>query len=292
MNGYNRLARVGAMIGATLVLGVTAASAQPAASVTTLTATKTGNGVQVAGKLAYAAGAIDAGTDPAGDSNVPGTDITAASVTPTSPTTLDFSLKIANMPPVLNGVPEAVHYNWAIAVTNGEAINEYVLQALRSSQWGAAGSAEPFFQLMTCAPGTTGGECSPTAELQGEMTATGLTFKVPTGAIGAKPGSVIGAGGDGVVSTLGAAGVVWFTNNGGDSIAVDDVTLPVPSVRVGIAPAGTPESDVALTAPAALSGASGFSTVLPAQPTGSYVVVAQVCYSEACGSKSVGYTAP
>jgi len=61
---------------------------------------------------------------------------------------------------------------------------------------------------------------------------------------------------------------------------VDPYVVPAPSVLVGIAPAGTPASEVPLTATAALSDGGGFEAALGDLVPGDYIVAALACHGE------------
>jgi hypothetical protein len=94
-----------------------------------------------------------------------------------------------------------------------------------------------------------------------------------------------------VVPTASGAfwGVVAF-----DTAAMDfEYDVPFPTVKLGIAAAGTPLSSVPLIENATVNGTTGaFSGSVPRPSTsGEYVVVAQACYgSSSCGLSSTSVT--
>jgi hypothetical protein len=105
-----------------------------------------------------------------------------------------------------------------------------------------------------------------------------VEWTVPRAAISASGGSTISIAQNGLRSTIGAAGLVWFTNVGGDTMgSVEDYTVPG-TVAVGIAPASTPDEQVPLTVTTSVKTNSTFSAVLPKPAAGDYKVAALACF--------------
>jgi hypothetical protein len=123
--------------------------------------------------------------------------------------------------------------------------------------------------------------CTQVATLAGSMGTSGnvVTVSVPLSALGA---------GEGVPLSGLSAYTAFGTAAAGPGLMLDDVALPpvvIPthSVLLGIAPSGTPESQVAISTPATVTNGN-FSGNLPPVPAGSYKVWAKACLDNACGS--------
>ena len=265
------------------VLSLATLAAGETAAITSLTATASGSTVAVAGTVAFTGdGAVQVASD-AGDaptSQVPGADLTTATIASPNLRDLVFTVGLANQPPAgVNGVPEVIHYIWHISVITGANTSAFELMAVRSAQNQQPGSTEPWFGLLTCMPGTGAASCSVSTSLSGRMQDGVVEWTVPRAAISASGGSIISLAQNGLRSTVGAAGLVWFTNLGGDTMAgVEDYTVPG-TVRVGIAPASTPDDQVPLTVTTAVKTNSTFSTSLPKPATaGDYKVAALACF--------------
>lgn len=285
--------------GAALLVTSGGASADPqeATHVDSLAAAAFGSTIAVSGQASFVDAPIQVGEDAIGDTELSsiggdatplGDDLTTATIARPDPfkNTLTFTLGIANQPPQLNGVPEAILYNWSIAVDGlPDRANGLSLQAIRTGQ-GEKPGASPVFRIMQCTENADGDvECDTLTQLSGKIVDGVVQWQVPMSQINANPGTIITQRGD-VTSTLGASGRAWFWDFGGDAMFMDfDYTVPGPTVRLGIAPAGTPPELVELTGTATLSSDGSFTGTLPAPgEPGDYVVVAKACHGTAsCG---------
>jgi Tol biopolymer transport system component len=135
------------------------------------------------------------------------------------------------------------------------------------------------FALYNCQ--TSVPTCTQVATLSGSMGATGsvVTVSVPLSALGVGEGSTLS--GLDAYTALGSAAA-------GPGAMLDDVSLPstvIPthSVLLGIAPTGTPQSQVVIDTPATVTGGN-FSGNLPPVPAGSYTVWAKACLGNTCGN--------
>lgn len=273
--GTRRL-RVAVAAAALLVLPATASSADVAAEVSSLTASATATGVQVAGKASFAGDAVTLGEDPAGDATQKGigADITKASVElAPGGRALVFTFDIGDQPPAPVSAGVTINYNWGLVIDGSDT--GLFLSAGRAGLDGINPTTDPFFNLSQNGPdGFTH-----VASLQGKMADGVVQWTVPLSALGAKPGSVIGSYGEVAPgSHAGIPGVITYYNNfGGDAITVDDYTVPG-SVMLGIAPAGTPVDQIAATTPASLRSTGSFTGTLPVPASpGTYTVVAVGC---------------
>lgn len=269
------LAALAALSLATLAAGETV-------TITALDATASGSTVAVTGAVALTGdGAVQVASDSgdAATSQVPGANLTTAKIASPNLRDLVFTVGLANQPPAgVNGVPEVIHYIWHISVTTGANTAAFELMAVRSAQAQQPGSTEPWFGLLTCVPGTGAANCSVSSTLVGRMQDGVVEWTVPRAAISASGGSIISAAQNGLRSTVGAAGLVWFTNAGGDTMAgVEDYTVPG-TVALGIAPAATPDDQVPLTVTTAIKTNSTFSASLPKPAAGDYKVAARACF--------------
>lgn len=277
------------LVGSILMLPSAHADTATATRIDSLTATVTGTAIQVAGTVTFVDVPVEVGTDAASDSRAPGSDLTSARISRPDPSKKNLIMRVGvgNMPPSLDGTPLALYFNWSILVSdaNGANSKEFLLQANRAPGSGLP-ATDPVFKVMTCVPGTGASTCTVSSTVTGTFDSTGLSVTVPTAAIGANTGSIISVGPNNLVSTVGAGapavGDAWFTNLGGDSMSHDDYIVAGPSVKLGIAPAGTNPAAVALTKTATVaSNGSAFASTLPKPAAGSYVLVAEACYTGA-----------
>ena len=279
-----------------------AAPAVAATTIDSITAASTTNGVLVTVKPTFQGTTVLLGTDTAdgglqAGATIPGLGIKDASITPVTPTTLRFNIGLSNPIPAgdLYSPPEVYQFNWDLAVTEGSNVTEVTVMAQRTSQWHHTGTADPAFSVATCTenPTTGQGDCT-TTPVSGSFSAAGINIDVPASTIGAKPGAILSVAGEGIVSTLSAAGAGWMNNVGGDQLdALDDYTVPSPTVTVGLAPAGTPDELIAQTL--AAKGNPSFKTftaTLPTPDSGSHRIVANACYEEACTLSGLDYIQP
>ena len=276
------------------------AGADTAVNITSITATtNAAGGLSVLVRPTFEGNTAEVGIDTSDTptANVPGVNLKSASITPLNATTLRFTIALENgiEQGDLWGFPEAYHYQWDVLVTQGSTTSESTIQALRTSQYHGAGTTDPAFNVNTCVTNeTTGqGECTGTT-VSGAFTANGIDIDVPLSVLAAKPGAVLSQGEFGIVSTLGASGALWFNNVGGDQMVnLASYTVPVPSVTVGIAPAGTPDEEVSQEyTTTTTSTFKNFTAQLPAQASGTYRIVARACYEEACAISGIDHVVP
>lgn len=289
--------RIGALVAlavtvAALEAGPAGAEPSPVSTVDSVSAVPGPGGVAVTGQATLVDVPVVVGKDKSGGASpVPiGDDLTSATISRPHAfgDTLTFSVGIANPPPSLDGIPELITYAWAFLIWSpGDGLKTFDLQAYRSSQWHTPDSTEPVFMLYRGFGPADGDEIGP---VSGSMAGGVVEWHVPISAIGAQPGSVI------VRSLLQAnitfAGAECCTLDSIDPLTTKPYTVPGPSVRLGIAPAGTAPEDVPLTVDAALAADGTFTGALPAPTTpGAYTVVTQACYgTTSCGQGATSIT--
>ncbi len=158
----------------------------------------------------------------------------------------------------------------------------YEVRALRAAATPEAPSATPYFAVYRCAP-----DCTEHAPLTGSLGTTGeeVLISVPLSALGATEGTALTS-----LRAFTAAGAA----TPGSLLPLDEVPLAssaIPSSRVelGIAPASTPEGQVAFTVQAVLL-AGDFSGTIPTDglSSGSYRAWARACLGDACGPATFG----
>ena len=296
------MSKLARFVAAAACVVIIAAPASAAPTIDSLTAAATPTGVGVTVKPTFTGTTVVVGTDTAdgglqSGANIPGLGIKDASITPVTPTVLRFNIGLTN--PISQGdiwsIPEVYQFNWDLAVTSGSTVTEVSLMAQRTSQWHHTGTADPAFNVASCTtdPTTGQGSCTSTA-VTGSFSAAGINIDVPAGTIGAKPGATISVAGEGIVSTLSAAGGVWLNNLGGDQLnGLDDYVVPTPTVTVGIAAAGTPDELVTQTV--AAKGNTSFKTftaTLPTPVSGTHRIVTSACFEEACTLAGMDYIQP
>jgi hypothetical protein len=293
-----------------LALGVVAAGADeegPIARVDNLRATVEATQVRVQGTGVFTAPTSVVGEDPAGDGVLPGSDLTAASITPLSHSTLRFELDVADLPPPMGGTPEALNYIWPLEVVRGSTVTTISLQAWRTATLadatcgtvfvcapGEPGSFNARFSVNTCAIDETGQNRCSAEGLAGGFSDTGLHWIVPAASIGAQGGATLHATGA-IAASVGGSGLYWYTNgNGGDTMFWNGYVFPAASVRIGLAPTSTADEDAVLTHTATIPASGNFNTVLP-RPTesGDYKAVVEACFGpDGCTRTSVPFAIP
>jgi hypothetical protein len=278
-----------AVVGLATLVTILGPSAQAdpgeATHIDSLSAT-VGTNIQVSGAATFVDAPKLVGEDGA-DALVPGigADIRSVTLSRSAPKgKINFTLGIGDQPATLNGIPETVAYLWDITVTSpsGSASN-FELWAARSAQWAAAGATEPVFRRYICTAGTASNDCGSATTVTGRMQDGVVEWQVPVADISATPGSVISSSSIEVSPT--AAGAVWgvLRLDGSGASQDEEYTVPGPTVKLGIAPAGTPAEQVLVTANAPVNlNTSAFAGIVakPAQP-GNYIVVAEACYTGA-----------
>lgn len=156
----------------------------------------------------------------------------------------------------------------------------YEVRSLRVAA-AAVPPAAPYFGLYRCDP-----SCVESATLSGGFATTGneIVFSIPLSAIGASEGETL-------------TGLRAFTATGEaatgsirqwDEVVMGNATIPVSSVALGLAPSGTPEAQVAFSAPAALSSGAFSGTIETTdRGPGNYDLWARACLGSSCGATTV-----
>lgn len=302
MNGARKRALAAAVAGALLIPavvgGMASADAGAASHVDSMAATVASSSVNVTGQATFVDVPILVG-ESFSTPVVPGigADVTNATISrPPTGTKINFTLNIADQPAQTGGVPELIAYQWDMQIKKpGEAEGTSLeFWAARSAQGRAPGGTVPVFYVDECVlnPDTGINECSGN-RVTGRMEAGVVEWQVTPSQLGsAVADDMISTGGEGITVVPTAAGAFWGV------VAIDrgahdlDYTVPGKSVKLGIAPAGTPEASVALLETAVVNASSAFSGSLPKpSQAGSYIVVAEACYGpESCSRTSTTIT--
>jgi hypothetical protein len=294
----HRLALVLATSTLLVALAATSGSAATQTQVTTLNASVSGTQVNASGKVTF--GSTDpavVGEDPAGDpaTSALGLDLRSLSIGQPDGTKseLVFTIKLGGME--TGGIPELFQFNWDITVNGGAASGgaEWSIKTMRQSVANTGGT-DPDAAVYSCVPSETGFSCSRSTDLTVvyDQEAAEIRMTVPLGAINASPGARIeawGRNGQPVWVRTSAAGQV----TGGatvDDMTHDEYVVPPKSVRLGLAPAGTPEGDVTFGPIVPVSGNGSFSGSLTASGAGSYDLWARGCIADNCHAASTPVT--
>lgn len=310
-----RLSRV-VQIGAALVVAVgagpVAADPGETSRVESLSATPgSGGTVKVTGEVTFAgsAAAPITATDPTGDARlqVPGqpapvpvdgrgADLTSLSIDSQGPATLVLALQVADMPPQFGGTPEAIEYRIRLKTqtASGGPLRSYWVQAIRSSQAHAPGSQGPSFRLLP--GGADGGlACLPGGEitfLTGSFSSGKVTIEVPWDAIDVWPGDLVWMWDTSSSCETAPWQCAFSSFSASGTCRVDRLDHVVPAatkdspyvvpgeISLGIAPAGTPAEQVALTRTVrpTIDGLFSASLLADGLPAGEAVVAAKVCF--------------
>ena len=273
------------------------ADAQATSHVDSMAAT-VGSKVNVTGQASFSNFTKLVGEDPA-DALVPGigTDIRNIKISRVAPNgKINFTLEIGDQPATLNGMPETVAYYWDITVQNGESSSSYELWAARSAQWAAAGSTNPIFRRYVCVLDPTTGQntCGTAVNVTGKMADGVVEWQLNASQINAQAGSVIT--GTAIEVSPTAAGAVWgvVRLDGSGASQSEQFDVPGATVKLGIAPAGTPVENVVLDGVGSVNTSTQtFSGALdkPAAGPGNYIVVAEACFgADNCALSSTPLT--
>lgn len=272
----------------TVATGVGGASANPGEGthVDGIAAVLHSGGVEISGQATFVDVPVvvaEDGTDDASRAPI-GDDLTTLLISRPDPfdPTVTFTLGVANEPPV--GLPEALVYSWTFRVrTAGGPSTTYELSAKRAVQVDGP-RIGPVFKLHAC---DAQWPCPVIDILTGTMANGVVEWDVPLTAIGAQVGSVINGSQAKVIfvseyRTPVRSGRVLFDQTPASEVGY---TVPGPSVRVGIAPAGTAPENVALTVDGSLDNDGTFTGQLAAPSVpGDYVVAAKACHpADSCG---------
>lgn len=142
----------------------------------------------------------------------------------------------------------------------------------------------PYFALYRCAP-----LCSEVQRLTGSVGESGheVLISIPLAALGGGPGVSLTGVEALTTRKVDATGAFLFF----DRVTLPDGAVALPSVWLGIAPAGTAVADVPFVTSASLSGGD-FAGALDASSLapGDYDVWARGCLGTSCGAASTGVT--
>lgn len=244
----------------------------PALGIGALNATCSSKPVTASGWATYSGGIIASADDPANDGVSPaasiGAELIGASIA-YRPEQADLFVRLPVTALLANvGVAPGVLYGLKITVGG----IPYEVRATKAEG----------FALYNCQMSVP--TCTQVATLSGSMGTTGsvVTVSVPLSALGAAEGNALS--GLDAYTALGSAAA-------GPSSVLDDDPLPstfipVHYVRLGIAPAGTPESQVAIDTLATLTNGN-FSGNLPPVYAGNYDVWAKDCLGNTLGNLNV-----
>lgn len=139
------------------------------------------------------------------------------------------------------------------------------------------------FILLRCDPA-----CTLAGTLSGGFATIGdrVVVSVPLAMIGGSPGAPIGPMRLRTVVAADAAGATTL-----DEMILTGSTLPGPTVRLGIAPAGTPFDEVEMIMPAAIANETfSGSLSLAGLSSGRYDVWGEACVGSTCGASSTEVT--
>lgn len=286
-------------------------------NVSSLTASASGATISVNGAAAFGGEPpVTLATDDAGDgplhadtSRQTGVDLTGASVSQPDPAnpTLVFEWRVTNLPPPAS-LPEAIRYTFPFKINTASGQKTYQLQAKYSNVASATVPDDPagharapgtFFQLrgncVTNYQGAPVANCPHIAWLTGAFNAAADTVRIelPLGqsyAPDIAPGAVllpnVVAGGT-IAASYQAVVSNATTTDYAEWTEEVTYTVPSPSVRLGLAPAGTNPDAVNFSTAATVTDSGSFTGSLTAPGPGNYEVFAKACFGSNCGTKSV-----
>lgn len=305
MRGGGRVGGIALAMATAWATAVTGAVADPgeATHIDEVAAVVDGDTVTVSGQATFVDVPTVIGQDATGDA-IPdggalplGHDLTTATIGRPDPfgDALAFTLGVANQPSMVSGVPGAVLYRWPVQVDSAGPI--FTLEAFADSVGGCPNPGiGPCFRVMHYTGMVSAVRTGDLlAEVPGVMAGGVVQWQVQMSVLNAQPGrAVTPAGTAEVVIGVGGPGMSFPhpVSVDLDRMSVQQqYRVPSPAVRVGIAPIGTPEAEVALAA-ATLQGDGAFDAVVGApEMPGDYVVVAEACYGTAtCASATTTVT--
>jgi hypothetical protein len=282
-----------------LTLSLLAGATTGTTEITDLSATASGKNVSVSGSASFGEAPVMVGEDPVGDNTggsagAVGLDIEKLFISqPTADSsTLLFTIKLASL--TGGGLPDSVQYNWDIAVNGGVPAGgtSWSIKSARTSQYYQTGSVEPYAGVHSCVrnPDTGVYSCTARANVPAvfDPSSSEIRISVPLSVIQAGAGADITAwprNGDPVwvqPAALGAVtpGVTF------DGAGHEEYTVPTRTVRLGIAPAGTPVQNVSFSKVATVNGSGGFSGTVTAPSAGSFDAWARACFGATCDARS------
>lgn len=175
--------------------------------------------------------------------------------------------------PGLAGVPEVLY---GLKLT--AAGTPYELRAIRASAT-VTPPAAPLFAVYRCV-----NLCAEIARIGGGIGTTGREVVISV------PLSVLGIAGGAQLTDVRAFTAAVETGVGQlqqlDSVALGTLSIPAPTVSLGLAPAGTPGSEVAFEHASTQTGGAFTGTIPASTAPGSHDVWARACLGEVCGTSS------
>ncbi|HWH28036.1 MAG TPA: hypothetical protein VNU26_03580 [Mycobacteriales bacterium] len=225
-----------------------------------------------------------------------GTDITGLAIAQreSGSEDLTFELRLADLR-TPRGTPEAVQYNWDVLVDGGVGKGGTNWSIKTMGTRATTQSPQPWAGVHTCVEGGTANAsftCTETSRVEAVYDTASKTIyvNVPMSAVGAKPGSTITAwqrhsSAVWVGATAGGARTLIETFDGVAEHAPYRIPA-APHLEVGLAPAGTPVTDLR---PVAVGDGGAFATTLAAAP-GDHEVLVRACFAGKCASKVLPVT--
>lgn len=261
--------------------------------VNSVNATAGSSVVNVSGNASFTDTPFIVMEDGVGDVPVPGigTDINVATIArPVGLNNLIFKWTIADQLPSPLVADPAAAFLWPFSINGAEKLPWPVFLMAGRAGGFPSPSANAGFSLMQ--NNTDAGGFEPVGgALSGTFANGEVSWTMPMSRAGLVTGDTIGTGSGSPSGTmLGVHQVVYGILTLDDFFA-EDYVVPGATVKLGIATAGTPENEVALTVNAGSVNATtgAFSGSLPKPPAGSglHIVVAQACYAaDVCGTAS------
>ncbi|MDQ3991121.1 MAG: hypothetical protein M3245_02260, partial [Actinomycetota bacterium] len=249
-------------------------------------------GVSVSGRAAFSGAAFTGATDrdddgtgvgPLGAADM-GAELTGVTlIIRPEQEDLVFRLDLSHLPsdPAGAGLPGNLY-----GVELRVGATRFEVRALRVAATSPGPPGAPHVALYRCAP-----DCTAHAPLTGSIGTTGnqVRVSVPLSALGAGEGTELSglraftATGEAVAGVLVPRDTVPFSSS----------VIPAPRVELGIAPAFTPEDQVAFDVKAdLLSGAFSGTIPVTRRDPGSHRVWARACLGDACGPATFGEMVP
>ena len=274
---------------------LTAGLAGSSSEVTELTASPSGRTVSVSGMARFGQEPVVVGVDAPNDNGGgealggAGVDIRELRISQPdgSSRTLLFTIRLAGL--AGGGLPESIQYNWDIAV---DGTTRWSIKSARSSQYHRPGSLDPYAGVFSCVQDPTSGAftCTQRGSVPAVYDAAEAEIRiaVPFTLIGASPGARISAWPRNVAPVWVQPAVAGAVTPGVtvDTATHADFAVPTPTVRLGIAPAGTTEGNVSFAREATLNPDGRFAGSVTAPSAGAYDVWARACLGASCGARS------
>jgi len=276
-------------LGVAAAQGAHPAGAQTATSISIGSANTSGSNIAISGSVAYgddAAAPIQVSEDPAGDDAdggaVPnGMDLGNASIaTDLAGKKLTFSFGVHDQTPGAKMAPAFV-YAWPFMVDGVDEMR-FLSSGTAGSWTGLGPAADPNGWFRLCQV-TDGYICA--TPLTGTMGNGKVEIALPFSRAAITPGALIeqGTGGCSSLCSTFNPTAFFFDSFGGDTSSPVGYQMPG-EVKLGIAPAGTPDASVSTPARATVAIGSGKASgtftgsVLKPASAGEYKVVARTCF--------------